>query len=462
VTRRLKEPTFEKKQEMNYEQLLTKASTECRGAEKKKGTGDPQKIALRNRGSIDPDNIYEYISCVQGYSGLSRTLGMSREDVIKELSESGLRGRGGGGYPTAVKWEICRDTGEGEKYILCNAVDADPKSHIARVLLEGDPHYVLEGMLIGAYAVGAGHGFICTNNEYNAAIDRLNKALEQMKGNGLLGDNVLDSDFSFDIEIKGVETSLVSGEETALIRFLEGRQPMPYRRTVYPAVKGINDKPTLVNNVETLSHVSAVFQNGAGWYAAIGTGESPGTKLLTLTGDLVKENTVEVPFGATFRTAIEDSGTVNAGDIKAIQFGGPTGIFLAPESLDTPITFETVSEIGGIMGSGTIEVFDNTHCAVAMARDAIDYIESQSCGKCTFCREGSLQMADILKDISENKGKPADLELLQELGEAMASGSICGLGKTAANPLLSSLRLFLNDYESHINEKKCIIKKAGS
>ncbi len=442
---------------MNFEQLLSRAKTECKGADKKNGVRDPNKIALRNCGYIDPESVYEYIVRGNGYSGLARALGMSQADVIGELKASGLRGRGGGGYPAAEKWAICRDTGENEKYILCNAVDADPKSHIARILCEGDPHSVLEGMLIGAYAVVARHGFICVNAGYDAAVNRLNKALDQMKENSLLGDNILDSGFGFDIEIKAIEPSLVSGEETALIRLLENKQPMPYRRTVYPAVRGLNDKPTMVNNLETLSHVSAIFQNGFAWYTAIGTEQSHGTKLLTLTGDLVKNDITEIPFGMTLRKVMEDygDGSIKIKDIKAVQFGGPTGIILAPDSLDIPIAFETMHEIGGIMGSGTIEVFDNTHCAVAIARDAIDYIQSQSCGKCTFCREGSFQMADILKDISENKGRPEDIELLLELGEAMATGSICGLGKTASNPVLSSIKLFNEDYTTHINNKTC-------
>ena len=441
---------------MNFEQILAKAKRECKHGDRKDVARPHHKIALRNCGHIDAASIYEYISHAQGYRGLAEALNMSREDVIEEVSKAGLRGRGGGGYPAAEKWKTCLDTGENEKYVLCNAVDADPKSHIARLLLEGDPHSVLEGMLIGAYAVGARHGFLCVNDEYETTVSRLEEALKQMQENSLLGENILDSDFSFDIEIKRVPASLVSGEETALIRLLEEMQAMPYRRTVYPAVEGLNKKPTLVNNAETLSHISAIFQNDAAWYAGIGTEKSRGTKILTLTGDLVNNDTIEVPFGTTLRAAIKESGNdINARDIKAIQFGGPTGTFLGPDSLDTPIAFETISEFGGIMGSGTIEVFDNNHCAVEMARNAIDYIESQSCGKCTFCREGSLQMADFLKDISENKGKPEELELLLELGEAMATGSICGLGKTAPNPVLSSIRLFHGDYDTHLNEKTC-------
>jgi NADH-quinone oxidoreductase subunit F len=442
---------------MNFEQLIVRARNACPDDGTEKGTGESNSIALRNCGNINPENIFEYISYGNGYLGVARTLGMNRSEVIKELRDSGLRGRGGGGYPTAEKWEICRETGEDEKYIICNAIDADPKSRIARMLLEGDPHAILEGMAIGAYVTGARKGFICINAGYDTAVNRLGKALEQMRGNSLLGENILDSGFEFDIEIKEVTTSLVAGEETALIRFLENKQAMPYLRNVYPAVSGLNNKPTLVNNAETLAHVSAIFQNGAAWYAATGTERSRGTKIFTVTGDLVSEKIVEVPFGITLWAIIEASGGVaNVNGIKAVRFGGPTGTFLGADSLDMPIAFETIQEAGGIIGSGTIEVFDNTHCAVAMARDAIAYIQDQSCGKCTFCREGSYQMVDILNDILENKGKPGDLELLQELGEAMPTGSICGLGKTAPNPVLSSLRLFRDDYEAHINNKTCV------
>jgi NADH:ubiquinone oxidoreductase subunit F (NADH-binding) len=443
---------------MNFEQLIAKAKSECPDSGARKDTIEPNRIALKNCGLIDPENIYEYISYGHGYCGLAGALEMSQGEVIAELRKSGLRGRGGGGYLTAEKWEICRETDEHEKYLICNAIDADPKSHIARVLLEGDPHAILEGMCIGAYATDARRGFICVNAGYETAIKRLGKARQQMRENSLLGENILDSGFQFDIEIKEVAASLVAGEETALIRSLENRQAMPYLRTVYPAVSGFNNKPTLVNNVETLAHITAIFQKGAAWYATTGTERSRGTKILTVTGDLVKKSTVEVPLGTTLRAIIEQSvgGVVDGEKIKAVQLGGPTGTFLGADSLGISLAFETMKESRGIIGSGTIEVFDDTHCAVEMARDAIAYIQSQSCGKCTFCREGSYQMADILSDISENRGKPGDLELLQELGETMPTGSICGLGKTAPGPVLSSIRLFREDYEAHINNKTCL------
>ncbi|MCK4274270.1 MAG: NADH-quinone oxidoreductase subunit L [Dehalococcoidales bacterium] len=415
------------------------------------------RIALRNCGYIEPESINEYILCGQGYSGLSSVLQMSRTDVIGELKKSGLRGRGGGGYSTAEKWKICHDTEAGEKYIICDGMDADPRARTARLLIESDPHSVLEGMLIGACVIGACRGFICVNSEYKTAIKRLRKALEQMRNYGLLGDNILDSDFKCDIEIKEIESSLVSGEETALIRFLENKQAMPYLRTTYPAVSGFEGKPTLVNNIETLSHVSAIFQNSAAWYSGIGTERSRGTKIITLSGNVVHQYTVEVPFGTTLRTVVVDigGGVLNGKGIKAVQFGGPTGCYFTGDSLDITIDYETMNEAGGIMGSGTIEVYGSDSCAVEMARDVMSYLQAESCGKCVFGREGTYQMSDILNDIAENKGKHEDLDLLVELGEGMKNGSICGLGRTAPDPVLSSIKLFRRDYDAHITEKRC-------
>jgi len=415
------------------------------------------RIALRNCSYIDPENINEYILRGNGYSGLSRALNMNPTDAISELEESGLRGRGGGGYSTAEKWRVCHDAEASEKYVICDAVDADPRARTARLLMESDPHSVLEGILIGAFAVGAGHGFVCINSEYGNAVERLQKALKQMRAYGLLGEKILDSKFKFDIEIKEVESSLISGEETALIRSLENRQAMPYLRTTYPAIRGLNDKPTLINNAETMSHVPAIFQNSPAWYSGIGTEQSRGTKVITLSGDVAHKYTVEVPFGMTLRTLVQDigGGVLNGKGIKAVQFGGPTGAFFAADSLDIPVSYETVEEDGSIMGSGTVQVYDSDSCAVEMAGDVMSYLQAQSCGKCVFCREGTYQIADILNDISENKGKPEDLDMLIELAEGMKNGSICGLGLTAHTPVLSSIRLFRSDYEAHLKGKKC-------
>jgi NADH-quinone oxidoreductase subunit F len=415
------------------------------------------RIALRNCGYLDPQNINHYILSGQGYRGLAKALAMSRREVIEELKKFGLRGRGGAGYLAADKWQTCHDTEGDEKYVICNAVDADPQALTARLLLESDPHSILEGVLIGAYAVGAEKGIICVNAEYPTAIKRLEKALEQMREYGLLGNDILGSTLSCEIEIKGVPTSLVAGEETALLRFLEGKQAMPYIRPPYPAVSGFMGKATLVNNLETMANVAAIFQNGWEWYAASGTDRSRGTKVVTLAGDMVHEYTVEVPFGATLQSIVTDIGgsVSNGKNVKAVQFGGPTGAYFSAESLDIPVDYETIAEAGSIVGSGTIAVFGSDSCAVEMTRDAISYLHSQSCGKCVFGREGSYQMSDILQDIAEYRGTSQDLDLLVELGEGMREGCICNLGRTAPNPVLSSIKLFHADYDAHIKEKKC-------
>lgn len=423
--------------------------------------GLQKRIALRNCGYIDPENINEYILSGHGYGGLPRALKMGRTEVIGELKESGLKGRGGGGFSTAEKWKICHDTEASEKYVICDAVDADPGARTARLLMESDPHSVLEGLLIGAYAVGARHGFVCVNSEYKTAIKRLKKALEQMRSYGLLGDNILDSNFNCDIEIKEVASSLVSGEETALIRSLESKPAIPYLRTAYPAVRGFDDKPTLINNEETLSHVSAIFQNSSAWYSSIGTERSPGTKIMTLSGNVVHKCTVEVPLGTTLRTIVMNigGGVSNGKNLKAVQFGGQTGCYFDADSLDKPVDYEAMHEAGCIMGSGTVEAYDSDSCAVEMTRDVMSYLQAQSCGKCVFCREGTYQMLDILNDIAENQGKPEDLDLLLELGKGMKTGSICSLGQTAPNPVLSSLELFREDYDAHLKGKKCPKKR---
>ncbi len=452
---------------MNYKQIMAKAEVESRESGYKIN-GVPNiselplfklesRIALRNCGIIDPENINDYILRGKGFSGLSRAIESGQKKVIEELRKSGLRGRGGAGYLTAEKWQSCLDAEGSEKYVICNAVDADPKARNARLLMEGDPYAVLEGLLIGAYAVGAKQGYVCINTEYKTAINRINKALKQMRDYGLLGNNILDSEFGCDIGVKEVASSLVSGEETALIRALEGKQMIPYLRTVYPAEKGLNDKPTLINNAETMSNVSAIFQNGPEVVSSTGTEKSKGTKVITLGGEIAHPYTVEVPFGTTLRTLVEDIGGVVGGgkNIKAVQFGGPTGSYFAGDSLDTPISYEAMEETDAIIGSGTIEVFSSDCCAVEIARDAAAYLQAESCGKCVFCREGTYQMVDILNDISDNKGKEEDLDLLNELAEGMKTGSICGLGRTAPAPVLSSMKLFHSDYDVHIKEKRC-------
>ena len=452
---------------MDYKQILAKAEAECREiSDEIKGIPNiselplfklEKRVALRNCGIIDPENINYYILRGKGFSGLSRAIESGQREVIEELRKSGLRGRGGAGYLTADKWQSCLDAEGSEKSVIGNAVDADPKARTARLLMEGCPYAVMEGLLIGAYAVGAKKGYICINTGCSTAIKRINKALEQMRNYGLLGDDILGSKFGCDIEVKEVVSSLVSGEETALIRDLQNKQMMPYLRTTYPAEKGLYDKPTLVNSAETMSNISAIFQNGPEVVSSIGTEKSRGTKVITICGDITHKYTVEVPFGTTLRTLVEDIGGGVAGgkDIKAVQFGGPTGSYFAGDTLDTPISYEAMEETDAIIGSGTIEVYSGDCCAVEIARDAAAYLQTESCGKCVFCREGTYQMVDILNDISDNKGKEADLDLINELAEGMKTGSICGLGCTAPAPVLSSIKLFPGDYDAHIREKGC-------
>ncbi len=416
------------------------------------------RLALRNCGNIDPENINHYIVLGQGYSGLARAWQMKPAQVVAELKKSVLRGRGGAGYSTADKWEICRYAEGSEKYVICNAVDADPESRTARLILESDPHSVLEGILIGAYAVGASRCSVCVSAENKHGIKRLAQALEQMREYSLLGGNILDSIFSCEIEIKEVESSFVLGEETALIRLLEEKQAIPYIRTAYPAASGLHGKPTLINNIETFANVPAVFQSSPEkWHGGTGTEESRGSKVMTLAGNIVHRYTIEVPFGTTLCNIITEigGGVADGNRLKAVQFGGPTGAFFAADSLDTPIDYETMEKAAAIIGSGTVEVFSSDSCAVEMVREVIHYLQTQSCGKCVFCREGIYQMYDILKDISGNTGRPDDLDLLVELSEAMKTGSICGLGSTAPNPVLSSISLFGDDYDAHIKDKRC-------
>jgi NADH-quinone oxidoreductase subunit F len=418
------------------------------------------KIALRNCGHIDPANINHYIAHDGGYSGLFKALQMTPAEVIEEVSKSGLRGRGGAGFPTAAKWRICCDTPENEKFLICNAAEGDPGAFIGRSLLESDPHCVLEGMLIGAYAVGAARGYVYVNGEYALAIERLKTALRQMTDCGLLGDHILNSDFSFHMECIQGDGSLVSGEETALIRALEGRQAMPYARPPFPATSGLGGNPTTINNVETWTHVSAILQNGAEWYAGYGTEQSRGTKSFTLGGAVKYPGLIEVPMGTTLRHIVYNigGGIPDGEDLKAVQIGGPTGGYLPAPSLDLPLDYEHLTSAGFIMGSGSIIVVASDACMVHLAKDALVFSRAESCGRCVFGREGTRQMAEILTDITDGKGKPEDIDFLLELGEGMELGALCALGKTAPNPALSTIKHFREEYEVHIKRKQCPAK----
>lgn len=421
------------------------------------------RIALRNCGYIEPENVNHYILLGQGYSGLSKALKLPQEGVIEEVKKSGLRGRGGAGFDTAKKWHINQNAEKGDRYVVCNAIDADRLSKTAQLLLESDPHSVIEGMLIGAYAIGAAKCIICVNKEYNSAIQSLGKAIDQLKEYNLIGNNILDTPFHCDLEIKEVDTSLVSGEETALLCSMEGKQVMPYIRPPFPSAKGFEGKPTVINNIETLANVSAIFQNGAVWFTRVGTKESKGTKVITLSGDVTNSYTVEVEFGTDISDILNKigHGVPEGKTIKAVQLGGPTGAYFPVDSLDISIDYETILKADSIIGSGTIEVLTNDSCAVEICRNLISYIHSQSCGKCVFCREGTYQISDILNDIVEKSAGPEVFDILIELGETMKTGCICGLGRTAPNPVLSSIRLFRDEYDLHIREKMCSVNGNG-
>jgi NADH-quinone oxidoreductase subunit F len=417
------------------------------------------RIALRNCGLIDPDNINHYIAN-DGYSGLARALKTSPEEVIEEVKRSGLRGRGGAGFPTGLKWEFCRQAPGETKYFICNADEGDPGAFMDRSLLESDPHTVLEGMLIGAYAIGATEGYIYIRMEYSLAINRLRAALKQMVDFGLLGDNILGSGFNFNIKIKQGAGAFVCGEETALILSIEGMRGMPRPRPPFPATFGLWAEPTTINNVETLGNVPAIFQRDADWYASFGTKTSKGTKTFALAGKVERTGLIEVPMGITLRQIVYDiGGGISEGkDFKAVQTGGPSGGCLPASLIDLPVDYESLTQAGSIMGSGGMIVADSDTCMVDLARYFLSFTQAESCGKCVPCREGTMQMLEILTDITEGKGKSGDIDLLLELAEGINFGSLCALGGTAPNPVLTTIRYFRDEYEIHINEKQCPAK----
>lgn len=414
------------------------------------------RIALRNCGLIDPGNIHHYIA-KGGYSGLQRALGMNPADVIEEIKASGLRGRGGAGFSTGMKWELARNSFKDTGYIVCNADEGDPGAFMDRALLEGDPHAVIEGMLIGAYAIGASEGYIYARAEYPLAIERLVKALEDMEQYGLLGNSVLGSSFSFDIHIKEGAGAFVCGEETALMASIEGRRGMPRPRPPFPAQSGLWGKPTNINNVETFSNVSAILQNGAGWYADLGTEKSKGTKTFSLAGKVNRTGLIEVPMGIQLKEIIYSigGGGPKGKEIKGVQTGGPSGGCIPAERFDLTVDYESLAAAGSIMGSGGMVVMDQDTCMVDMARYFLTFTQAESCGKCIPCRLGTKQMLDILKDICAGNGTPSDMDLLSDLSETVQKGSLCGLGQTAPNPVRTTLRYFRDEYENHVIHHKC-------
>ncbi len=419
------------------------------------------RIALRNCGLIDPEQIEEYIAN-EGYMALGRVLTeMTRDELISAIKMSGLRGRGGGGFPTGLKWELTRAVKGDEKYILCNADEGDPGAFMDRSILEGDPHSVLEAMAIGGYAIGAGKGIIYIRAEYPLAIERLNIAIGQAREFGFLGDNIFGSDFSFDIEIKYGAGAFVCGEETALIHSVEGGRGEPRNKPPFPSQKGYWGKPSCVNNVETFANIPPIILKGPEWFASIGTEKSKGTKVFALAGKVNNVGLVEVPMGTTFREIIFDigGGIKDGKAFKAVQTGGPSGGVITAENLDTPIDYDSLQEIGSMMGSGGMIVMDEDNCMVNIAKFYLDFTQDESCGRCTPCRVGTKRIHEILERITEGKGEMEDLTNLKELCEMVKDCSLCGLGQTAPNPVLSTMKYFYDEYEAHVRDKYC---KTGS
>jgi len=414
------------------------------------------RIALRNCGNIDPTDIDQYIAG-GGYDGLAEALGMKQQEVIDDIKKSGLRGRGGAGFSTGLKWQFCHDAPGTQKYIICNADEGDPGAFMDRAVLEGDPHAVLEGMLIGAYAIGASEGYIYIRAEYPLAIRRLITAIEQMEKYGLLGENIMGSGFNFHIKIKEGAGAFVCGEETAMMASIEGNRGMPRSRPPFPAQSGLWGKPTNINNVETWANISAIMQKGADWYAGLGTEKSKGTKTFSLVGKVNRTGLIEVPMGIKLREIIEGigGGIPDGKTFKAVQTGGPSGGCLPASFLDSPVDYESLAAAGSIVGSGGMVVMDEDTCMVDVARYFLTFTQLESCGKCIPCRWGTKQMLDILEDIVGGNGREGDIDLLLELGDAVKNGSLCALGGTAPNPVLTTIRYFREEYEAHINDKSC-------
>jgi len=417
-------------------------------------------IALSNRGLIDPEQIDAYIGR-GGYDALSKVLtAMTPQQVIDEVKAAGLRGRGGAGFPTGLKWQFCRESMHTPKYVICNADEGDPGAFMDRSIIESDPHAVLEGMLIGARAVGASHGFIYVRDEYPLALKRIHLAIEQARDYGLLGEGILGSDFSFDVSVNRGAGAFVCGEETSLINSLEGTMPEPRIRPPFPAQSGYKGCPTNINNVETWANVPRIIARGSEWFSSIGTATSKGTKVFSIVGKLKNTGLVEVPMGITLREIVFDigGGILDDKGFKAVQTGGPSGGCLPDSLLDTPIDYETLQAAGAIMGSGGLIVMDEETCMVEVARFFVAFTQDESCGKCPPCREGTKHMLDILTGISEGRGQEGDIELLEDMGRMIKDTAICGLGNTAPNPVLTTIRYFRHEYEAHIRDKKCPAK----
>ncbi len=415
------------------------------------------RIALRNCGFINPEDINECIAA-DGYQALAKCItAMNREEVIDTVIKSGLRGRGGGGFPTGLKWQYTRKSSSKEKYIICNADEGDPGAFMDRSILEGDPHSVLEAMAIAGYAIGAEHGYIYIRAEYPLAISRLEVAIAQARELGLLGEDILSTGFNFDIELRYGAGAFVCGEETALINSIEGDRGEPSTKPPFPAQSGVWDKPTSVNNVETFANIPPIILNGADWFRQIGTEKSPGTKVFALAGKVNNVGLVEVPMGTTLREVIYDigGGIKNNKKFKAVQTGGPSGGCITEENLDIPIDYESLNRIGSMMGSGGMIVMDEDNCMVDIAKFYLEFTCDESCGKCTPCRIGNKRLLEILEKITMGKATEQDLDDLSVLGEVIKDTSLCGLGQTAPNPILSTLKYFYDEYLAHVKDKKC-------
>ena len=419
-----------------------------------------KRIVLAGNGVLDPTRIEDYIAA-GGYSALAKALGsMKPEEIVDEVERSGLRGRGGGGFLTARKWRSCREAKGKIRYVICNGDEGDPGAFMDRSIMEGNPHCVLEGMIIGAYAIGAAHGYIYVRNEYPLAVEHLTMAVSQAREYGLLGKHILGGGHSFDIRINRGGGAFVCGESTALMASLEGRAGEPRAKYVHTVESGLREKPTNLNNVETWANIPAIVQNGGEWFASVGTEKSKGTKVFSLVGKVTNTGLVEVPMGMTLRQIVEQigGGVKDGKAFKAVQTGGPSGGCIPAEHLDTPVDFDELTRLGSMMGSGGMIVMDEDTCMVNIAQYFIRFLKDESCGKCTPCREGLAQMLHILDGISHGEGKEGDIQRLTELGTLLEGAALCALGKTAAYPVLSTIRYFRDEYEKHITEGRCPAK----
>jgi len=422
------------------------------------------RVVLRNCGEVDPDDIADYIESAGGYRAFAKVLAsMTPAQVIVEMKASGLRGRGGAGFPTWLKWELTGAQASEERYVICNGDEGDPGAFMDRSVLESDPHSVLEGMLIAAYAMGSTRGYFYIRAEYPKAVERIERAIVQAREAGLLGRNILGSSFSFDMKVRLGAGAFVCGEETALIASIEGRRGSPSPRPPYPSVRGLWGKPTAINNVETLASVPAILQHGGAWYAQWGVGASRGTKVFAVTGKVRNAQLVEVPMGTTLRQIVHEicGGVLDDREIKAVQTGGPSGGVIPEQHLDTPVSYETLQQLGSIMGSGGMLVMDVTDSMVDVAKFYLRFCVDESCSKCAPCRIGGYQMLQILDRISRGRGMPGDLPVLRRICTAMQKASLCGLGQTAPNPVLSTLRYFENEYKAFLEGGPSYARKVG-